>query len=49
MMLPIPESSISFFVSHNFVVCDSNKYYASIIYDIISYLLSMFKIKKSKN
>jgi len=42
-------NSDTFFVLYNCVIYDCNKYHASVICDIISYSLSIFKIKKSKN
>ena len=57
MILPIPEFFITFSVSYNCVIVIVTDImpslhfvkYMTLIYDIILYLLSKFKIKKSEN
>ena len=46
IMSPISKSSIFFFVSYDCVICDSDKYYNSVMCDII---LQSLSISKSEN
>ena len=47
-MLSILKPSISFFISYDCVICDYDKYHASVTYDVISHSLFIFKINKIK-
>ena len=48
MMLSISEPSTFFFVSHDCVICDSDRCHNSVIHDVISYLSFIFKKIKNK-
>ena len=48
-MLSISELFTFFFVLHDCVICDCDRYHNSVRHDFISHLSSMFKKMKSKN
>jgi len=49
IMLSILKSFTFFFVSYDCIIYNSNRYYASIIYNITLHSLSIFKIKLKRN
>ena len=49
MILLILEPFVFFLVIYDCVTCDDDRSHTSVMYNIISYSLFIFKIKKSEN